>query len=117
MSARPSACLVYSTFPTPDQAEAAARALVEQGLVACANIIPGMVSVYRWQGALERATEVVVILKTAADTADAVVAAVRAAHPYAVPAILVLPVTGGDAGYLAWIAAETASGGEAPSRP
>ncbi|WP_454916978.1 divalent-cation tolerance protein CutA [Xanthobacter sediminis] len=106
MSPSPAA-LVYTTFPALEIAEATARLLVEQHLVACANILPGMVSIYRWEEELERGEEVVVVLKTTAERAEEVVAAVRALHPYAQPAILVLPVGGGDPGYLAWIAAET----------
>lgn len=100
--------LVYTTFPSRDGAEEVARALVEARLVACANILPGMVSIYRWAGQVERADEVVMILKTTSARAPDVVEAVRARHPYEVPAILVLPVEGGLAAYLSWIGAEVA---------
>lgn len=102
--------LVYTTFPDRTAAEEAARALLERRLIACANILPGMVSLYRWEGKTERAEEVVMLLKTTAARADAVVAvaAVAALHPYEVPAIVILPVAGGGAPFLAWIAAETA---------
>lgn len=102
-----SARLVYCTFPSRDAAEDTARALLDAGLIACANILPGMVSLYRWQGAVERADEVVLILKSTAARTEAVVEAVRARHPYEVPAILVLPVEGGLPAFLSWIAAET----------
>lgn len=100
--------LVYTTFPDRTAAEEAACALLERRLIACANILPGMVSLYRWEGKTERAEEVVMLLKTTAARADAVVAAVAALHPYEVPAIVILPVAGGGAPFLAWIAAETA---------
>ncbi|MBB6306140.1 divalent-cation tolerance protein CutA [Xanthobacter tagetidis] len=100
--------LVYTTFPDRAAAEQAARALLDQRLIACANILPGMVSLYRWEGKTERADEVVMLLKTTAARADDVVAAVAALHPYEVPALLVLPVAGGGAPFLAWISAETA---------
>ncbi|MEP9349382.1 divalent-cation tolerance protein CutA [Xanthobacter sp. KR7-225] len=100
--------LVYTTFPDRAAAEDAARALLEQRLVACANILPGMVSIYRWEGKTERAEEAVMLLKTTAARAAAVVEAVAARHPYEVPAILVLPVDGGGAPFLAWIGAQTA---------
>ncbi|MCG5236226.1 divalent-cation tolerance protein CutA [Xanthobacter oligotrophicus] len=100
--------LVYTTFPSRDAAEEVARALVEARLVACANILPGMVSIFRWEGQVERADEVVMILKTTAARASDVVEAVRARHPYEIPAILVLPVEGGLAAYLGWIGAEVA---------
>lgn len=98
--------LVYTTFPTLAAAEEVARALVEARLVACANILPGMVSLYRWEGRTERSEEAVMILKTTAARAEAVVEAVRERHPYDLPAILVLPLEGGLAAYLAWIAGE-----------
>ncbi|MFG1316003.1 divalent-cation tolerance protein CutA [Xanthobacter autotrophicus] len=72
-------------------------------------MLPGMVSIYRWEGQVERADEVVMILKTTAARASDVMEAVRARHPYEVPAILVLPVEGGLAAYLSWIGAEVAA--------
>ncbi|QRG06594.1 divalent-cation tolerance protein CutA [Xanthobacter dioxanivorans] len=98
--------LVYSTFPSREAAEEVARALLDARLVACANILPGMVSLYRWEGAIARADEVVLLLKTSAARAGEVVEAIRARHPYEVPAILVLPVDGGSPAFLGWIAAE-----------
>lgn len=100
--------LVYTTFPDLPAAEAAAGDLLAARLVACANILPGMVSIYRWDGRVERAEEVVMVLKTTAAQAGAVVEAVRMRHPYDVPAILVLPVEGGLPAFLSWIAAEAA---------
>jgi periplasmic divalent cation tolerance protein len=102
------AALVYTTWPSVVEAEAAGQAMVEANLAACVNILPGMRSVYRWEGVVERAQETVMIVKTAAAQAETVVAAVKARHPYRTPAILVVPVTGGEPSYLAWIAAETA---------
>lgn len=95
--------LVYSTFPAPDLAESVGVALVDGRLAACVNIIPGMTSIYRWQGARQRDGETVMIIKTRAGLADAVMAAVRARHPYANPALLVVPIDGGSAEFLAWI--------------
>src|SRR5919205_4046839 len=91
---------VYTTFPSLVEAEKAGRAVVERRLAACVNILPGMISHYWWQGTIERAEEVVMIIKTRASLAEAVRAAVKEMHSYDTPAILVLPVEGGDAGYL-----------------
>lgn len=102
-------CLVYTTFPSRESAETAGRAVVEAGLAACANVLPGMISHYRWKGAVERAEEVVMILKTRRALATRVGAEVQALHPYETPAILVLDVSTGSAPYLAWIASETAA--------
>ena len=104
------AVLVYTTFPSLVEAERAGRAVVERRLAACVNILPGMVSHYWWQGKIERGEEVVMILKTRASLAGAVAVAVRELHSYDTPAIVTVPVEGGDAAYLDWIAAETAGG-------
>lgn len=99
--------LVYTTWPSVEEAEAAGRGFVEEKLCACVNILPGMISVYAWQGQIERASEAVMLLKTRHERAPALMEAVRAAHPYDTPAILQLPVAAIDAGYAAWIHAET----------
>jgi periplasmic divalent cation tolerance protein len=101
------AVFVYTTYPSSVEAEAAGRALVERRLCACANILPGMVSLYWWQGKIDRGDEVVMIIKTRASLAEAVRAAVRQMHSYATPAILVLPIESVDPDYHAWIVAET----------
>lgn len=100
--------LVYVTTPDRDVARAIATTVVEEGLAACANILPGMESVYRWQGKVERADESVLILKCRADGFGALAARVRELHPYEVPCIIALPVATGLPGYLAWLAAESA---------
>jgi periplasmic divalent cation tolerance protein len=111
------AVFVYTTYPTIVEAEAAGRALVEQHLAACVNILPGMISHYRWQGALERAEEVVMLIKTRASLAEAVRAAVKARHSYESPAILVLPIESMDQNYLAWVFAETQEPDASTSQP
>lgn len=98
---------VYTTFPRLVEAEEAGRALLEARLAACVNILPGMVSLYRWEGAIERAEEVVMIVKTRASLAEPVRAAVKERHSYTTPAILVLPIESVDHSYLSWLLAET----------
>jgi len=97
------AVFVYTTFPTVVEAEKAGRTLVETRLAACVNILPGMISVYRWQGAVERAEEAVMIVKTRASLTEAVRTSVKATHPYDTPAIVVLPVESVDDRYFDWI--------------
>jgi periplasmic divalent cation tolerance protein len=99
--------LVYSTFPTSKGAEDAGRLIVSERLAACVNILPGMVSLYRWQGAINRDQEVVMIIKTRASLAEKVIERVRALHPYEVPALLVLPTESGSRPFLDWIMSET----------
>jgi periplasmic divalent cation tolerance protein len=101
------AVFVYTTYPSLVEAERAGRAIVERRLAACVNILPGMISHYWWEGKVERGEEVVMIFKTRASLGEAVRAAVKETHSYTTPAIVVLPVEGGDPAYLGWIMAET----------
>lgn len=101
------AVFIYTTYPSIVEAEEAGRALLERALAACVNILPGMVSLYRWQGAIERGEEAVMIVKTRASLAEAVRAAVKEMHSYETPAILVIPLESVDTAYLGWMLAET----------
>ena len=102
------AVLVYTTWPSIVEAERAGRTLVERRLAACVNILPGMVSHYWWEGKIERAEEVVMIIKTRASMAGPVGEAVKELHTYKTPAFMVLPVEKADKDYHAWITQETA---------
>jgi periplasmic divalent cation tolerance protein len=101
------AVFVYTTYPSVVEAEKAGRALVERRLCACVNILPGMISYYWWNAALERGEEAVMIIKTRASLGDQAMAAVKEMHSYATPALLVLPIDSVDQAYLDWIMAET----------
>lgn len=101
------AVFVYTTYPSIVEAERAGRAIVERRLAACVNILPGMVSFYRWQGQIDRGDEIVMIIKTRASLAEPVRAAVKDMHSYTTPAILVIPIETVDPAYHAWIEAET----------
>jgi len=102
--------LIYATFPSPEEAERIGGALVDQGLAACVNILPGMTAIYVWEGKRNRDSEAAMIVKTRASLADAAIAAGRKLHPYANPAFVVLPIEGGSADFLAWIEEQTRSG-------
>ncbi|EGB13832.1 CutA1 divalent ion tolerance protein [Pseudodesulfovibrio mercurii] len=102
-----SASFVYMTCASPGEAEAIGTMLVEKRLAACANILPGMRSVYWWRGRMERAEETVLIAKTRTDLVEALTDAVKAAHGYEVPCVVALPVTGGNPDFLRWIEDET----------
>jgi periplasmic divalent cation tolerance protein len=99
---------VYTTYPSLVEAEKAGRVLVETGLAACVNILPEMVSIFRWKGQVERGGEVVMIIKTRASLKEQVARRVREAHPFETPAIVFLPTEGGDKDYVGWIMEETA---------
>ena len=101
------AVLVYTTWPSIVEAEQAGRKIVEERLAACVNILPGMISHYRWQGKIERAEEVVALFKTRASQAEKLATVVKAAHTYETPAIMVLAVENLDPDYHRWIVAET----------
>jgi len=98
---------VYTTHPSVVEAERIGRELVERRLCACVNILPGMVSLYWWQGAIERGEEAVMIVKTRATLAERVRVAVRELHSYTTPAILVLPIESVDPDYRKWLLTET----------
>jgi periplasmic divalent cation tolerance protein len=95
--------ILLTTFPDLDTARSVVRALVMESLAACGNIIPGVESIYRWQGKIETSAEVIVIFKTTAASADRAQARLRELHPYEVPEILRLPVADGWPPYLDWV--------------
>jgi len=99
--------LVYVLYGTRDAAAAAARAMVEQRLAACANILAQGESLYRWAGAIESAREVPVLFKTAPARRDALMAALERDHDYDLPAILSWAAAA-TPGYADWVASETA---------
>jgi len=98
---------VYVTAGGAAQAEAIGRALVEERLAACANVIDGLTSIYRWEGAVRSDREAAVLLKTRAELLPRVEARIRELHAYQTPCIVAWPIEGGSAGYLAWIAGQT----------
>ena len=103
------AVFVYATFESVEQARAIGADLVGEGLAACVNIFPGMISIYRWQGEVENAAEAAMLVKTRAGLAEAVMTAITERHSYEMPALLVLPISGGSDAYLDWIAEQTQS--------
>ena len=95
--------LVFVTTPDEAVAVALARALVGERLAACGNLVPGLRSIYAWQGEIHDEPEVLLLLKTTADRVDALAARVSTLHPYAVPEVVAVAVDGGLPAYLAWI--------------
>ena len=99
--------LVITNCPDEETANRIALAVVEAKLAACVNILPRVQSIYRWQGVVESAAEVPLLIKTTAAAYPALEAAIRERHPYDVPEIIALPITAGLPAYLNWLAAET----------
>lgn len=102
-----SASFCYITVGSRAEALAIGRALVEERLAACANVLDGAASIYRWQGAIEEDAETVLIAKTRTELVDRLSARVEALHSYDCPCVVALPIERGNAEYLAWIEAET----------
>lgn len=102
-------CLVLTTLPDAAAADVLAAQLVEARLAACVSRLAPCQSTYRWQGKVEVAAEVPLLIKTTEANYAALEAAITAAHPYDVPELIVLPITQGLPAYLAWILEETQS--------
>ena len=99
--------LIYMTASDLDEARRIARALVDERLAACVNILGPMESIYRWQGRVEEAGEVAMIAKTAETNVHALTKRVAELHSYACPCIVALPIEHGYAPFLEWIVGET----------
>ena len=105
----PSIHTVMMTAPDTASGESLATALVRDRLVACANFIPGVSSIYRWEGKIEAADEVLVIFKTSGERVDELLERAAELHPYDVPELIVLPVSAGNPAYFDWVRSETAA--------
>jgi periplasmic divalent cation tolerance protein len=111
--------VVFVTAPDAETAAKIARVLVDERLIACANIVPGIRSIYRWEGSVVDEAEVLLVLKTRASRCAAVAARVKALHPYSLPEVVALPVVDGSQAYLDWVLAasfaQRAEGERSPS--
>jgi len=99
----PSEIIIFITAADEQEAKAIAKLLLESKIIACANIVPKVDSMFWWQGKLESEAECMLILKTKLSLLDEVVDMVKAAHSYDVPEIIALPIIGGNPDYLNWI--------------
>ncbi len=99
--------LILTTIPSTERGEAIARALVDERLAACVNVLPPMVSFYRWKGAVERDTECQLVVKTMRDRVAAVDARLRELQTYELPELLVLAANDGGDEYLEWVKVAT----------
>ncbi|MBL6457784.1 divalent-cation tolerance protein CutA [Belnapia sp. T6] len=101
---------VYVTAADAAEARRLGRALVEERLAACANLLPGHTAIYRWEGELREETEAALVLKTTGSHFEALRARIRAMHSYSLPSILALPAAAGDAEFMDWVRAEVRPG-------
>lgn len=99
--------LVYLTAPNRDAALIIARALLEERLIACANVMDGATSLYWWEGKIEEAREAVMIAKTTSQNISEVISKVKELHDYSCPCIVALPIEAGNPDFLQWIKSET----------
>ena len=95
--------VLLSTFPSADKAAEVARILVEERLAACVNLVSGIRSIYRWQGAVSDDSEALAVIKTTPERYEALAARLLSLHPYEVPELIALPVLAGHAPYLGWL--------------
>jgi periplasmic divalent cation tolerance protein len=102
--------VVLVTASSAEEAERIGRALVDERLAACANVVPGVVSTYWWQGRVEAAEEALIILKTRQDLVGRLTDRVKALHSYTVPEVIALPIVEGNPDYLRWIDESVAAG-------
>jgi periplasmic divalent cation tolerance protein len=102
-------CTVLTTAPDTEMATRLARKLVEERLAACVNVLPGVQSIYRWEGTVKQDSEVLLLIKSRTGLMDALAARIKDLHSYEVPEVLVLSVSGGSVQYLDWVETETTS--------
>jgi len=110
--------VVFSTAPSAGEAERLARALLQERLIACASLVPGVTSLYRWQGAVQKDAEVLMVMKTRRGRVPGLLERLSALHPYEVPEALALPVVDGLPAYCRWVMDETEyEAGQDPAGP
>lgn len=95
------------TVPDRESGERIAQILVEARLAACVNLVPGLTSIYRWQGKVENESECLLVIKSTAARSQALIEQIKTLHPYDLPEIIALPITDGSPEYLKWITDST----------
>jgi len=105
-----SACLCFCTCPDDATARRIADALVEERLAACVSVLPGLRSVYRWQGAIQREDEVLLLIKSTRGQVEPLAARVASLHPHELPELVAVEVAGGLSAYLDWVEEQTRTG-------
>ena len=112
MSSADEVVVVFSTVAVAEDGERLARALLEERLIACASLVPGVTSLYRWQGRVHADAEVMLVMKTRRGRVPALLERLPGLHPYEVPEALALPVSAGLPAYCRWVVEETEADAE-----
>jgi periplasmic divalent cation tolerance protein len=99
--------ITFATCKDARQAKTIARALVKEKLAACVTILPGITSVYTWEGKTEEASEVLLLIKSRSALSKKLVARIRVLHSYSVPEVVTLPIASGNPAYLRWVREST----------
>lgn len=99
--------LIYATFPSLCEAQRICTALVEAELAACVNLLSGHQSIYRWEGTIRQDREIIALIKTRDHNVDAIQEHIKNAHPFAIPCIVVMDITGGNPAFLNWVRANS----------
>ncbi len=102
-SRNPGVIVVLVTCPSQEVGEEIAQVLVKGRLAACVNVVPGLTSIYRWEGKISRDAESLLVIKTRRAKLPALSRRVKAIHPYSVPEVIALPIVAGSGPYLTWI--------------
>jgi len=97
------ALLVYCTVPNVDEAKSIARLLINKKLAACCNVVPGLVSVFRWEGKMNEESEVMLLIKTSLKKYDQLEKEIKMIHSYSIPEIIATPIVNASSAYLDWI--------------
>jgi periplasmic divalent cation tolerance protein len=100
-------CVVLATVPDAEVGRRLARTLLEEGLIACANLVPAVVSLYRWEGEVQEEGEALLLLKSRMELVPRLLERIPELHPYELPEVLALPVAGGLPAYCRWVLDET----------
>ena len=100
-------CVVLATVPDAEVGRRLARTLLDEGLIACANLVPGVVSLYRWEGEVQEEGETLLLLKSRMELVPRLLERIPELHPYELPEVLALPVAGGLPAYCRWVLDET----------
>jgi periplasmic divalent cation tolerance protein len=108
----PEPILLLSTCANPQEAQRIAAALINDRLAACVNIIPGITSVYRWQGTVEQSSEILLLMKTTEERHKELEKRLKELHSYEVPEVVKLSISGGSAEYLTWLVEQVSANRE-----